>query len=111
VAGVAPFASTRYPAGVTANAKSRRRWFGAVCLLVAIGMLIAGETVLAGRLSGVTLIGYWLGCFVLAAVAAGVALIDAARVRAESRAEQRELLESTLRQVEREKASRSRLKP
>jgi hypothetical protein len=69
-------------------------------------MLIAGETVLASRLEGVTLICYWLGCFVLTALAAGVALLDAARVRAENRAEQRDLLERTLRQVEREKSTR-----
>jgi hypothetical protein len=91
---------------VSANSKNLRRWFGALCLLAAVGMLIAGETVFSGQLSGVALIVYWLGCFVLTAVAAGVALVDAARVRAENRAEQRELLEQTLRQVEREKASR-----
>lgn len=74
-------------------------------------MLIAGETVLARRLQGAGLICYWLGCFVLTALAAGVALLDAARVRAENRAEQRELLEKTLRQVERERAERPAAKP
>jgi hypothetical protein len=91
---------------VTANARSRRRWFGGLCLLAAIVMLVAGVTVIETQLSGVTLICYWLGCFVLTALAAGTALIDASRVRAEQRDEQRALLESTLHEIEREKRSR-----
>jgi hypothetical protein len=95
---------------VTVSAKSRRRWFGGLCLVTALVMLLAGETVLSGRLAGILLICYWMGCFVLTATAAGVALIDAARVRAENRAEQRDLLEKTLRQVESEKAARTQPK-
>jgi hypothetical protein len=95
---------------VTADAKTRRRWFGAFCLLTAIIMLIAGETVLSGRLSGFGLIGYWLGCLVLTALAAGAAVIDAARVGTENRDEQRALIESTLREIEREKQSRQAAK-
>jgi hypothetical protein len=91
---------------VTANAKTCRRWFGTLCLLAASVMLIAGETLLRGRLAGVTLICYWLGCFVLTALSAGAALVDAARVRAEIRDEQRALIESTLHEIEREKRSR-----
>ena len=89
-----------------ADNKTRRRWFGAVCLFAAIVMLIAGETVLSGQLSGVALIGYWLACLVLTALAAGTAVIDASRVGAENRDEQRALIESTLREIEREKQSR-----
>jgi hypothetical protein len=91
---------------VTTHNKTRRRWFGALCLLAALVMLAVGATLLDGRLSGVALLCYWLGCFVLTALAAGTALIDAARVRAEQREEQRALLESTLQQIEREKRSR-----
>jgi hypothetical protein len=91
---------------MNAQAKCRRRWFGAVCLLTAIVMLIAGETVLKDRLSGVRLICFWLGCFVLTALAAGAALIDVTRVRAESRAAQRILIERTLEEIEREKRAR-----
>jgi len=91
---------------VIANAKSRRRWFGALCLLTALVMLVAGETLLSGKLGGVTLIGYWLGCFVLTAIAAGVALIDASRMRREQRDEHRALIESTLQAIEQQKRSR-----
>jgi hypothetical protein len=86
--------------------RTRRRRFGAICIALAIGMLIAGETVLKTKLSGVALLCYWLACFVLTALAAGAAIIDAARVRSQLREQQRSLIEETLQQVEREKRSR-----
>jgi hypothetical protein len=89
------------------NAKAGRRWFGALCLIAALGMLVAGETVLQGRLSPVAFLCYWIGCFVVTALAAAAALIDAARVRAESRQEQRILFEETLRKIESAKRTRS----
>jgi len=91
---------------MTANAKSRRRWFGGLCLLAAVVQLVLGVTVIEPRLSGVTLITYWLACFGFTALAAGTALVDASRVRAEQRAEQRALIESTLHEIQREKRSR-----
>lgn len=91
---------------MTTTAKTRRRWFGTVCLVSAILMLVAGETVLHEWLSGIALIVYWLGCLVLTALAAMTALVDAARVREEQRQEQHALIENTLRQIEQEKRSR-----
>lgn len=75
-------------------------------------MLIAGETVLTSVLAGnaVLLIVYWMTCFLLAALAAGAAIIDAARVRLDSREEQRSLLEKTLQEVEQEKQARKKAK-
>lgn len=96
-----------YADDMSLNAKARRRWFGALCLFTAIGMLVAGETVLPGRLSPVGILFYWAGCFLVTALAALVALLDAARVRAESRQAQRSLFEETLHQVESEKRARS----
>jgi hypothetical protein len=90
------------------NTKARRRWFGALCLLAAVGLLVAGETVLKGRLSPVGFLIYWSSCFLVTALAATAALLDAARVRAESRDEQRALFEETLRRIESEKRARSR---
>lgn len=92
---------------MSANAKTLRRRFGVICIAVAILMLIAGETVLKSWLaqSPVTLICYWMGCFILTGLAALAAVLDAARVRQESREEQRALLEDTLRQIEQEKRS------
>lgn len=89
-----------------ASPKSLRRWFGAVCLLAAIGLLIAGETALKGRLAGAGFIAYWLVCLVLTAVAAGVALLDAAVLRREQRDEHRALIEHTLQEIERERRTR-----
>lgn len=88
------------------SSKTTRRRFGLICIGTAVLMLIAGETVLKSRLTGIPLLGYWLTCFVLTAVAAGVAIIDAARVRRETKEEQRALLETTLREIEREKRAR-----
>ena len=73
-------------------------------------VLIAGETVLKPKLTGVALLVYWMSCFVLTALAAGAALLDAARVSLESREEQRALIEATLRKVEEEKRSRQNSK-
>jgi acid phosphatase family membrane protein YuiD len=69
-------------------------------------MLIAGETVLKGRLQPLAFVTYWSGCFILTAIAACVAMIDASRVRAEQRENQRKLIESTLQDIEREKRFR-----
>jgi hypothetical protein len=83
-----------------------RRSLGVICLITAIVMLLAGETILRERLTGVGLLVYWLTCLALTCLAAVVAIKDMARVRRESRAEQRKLLEQTLREVEREPARR-----
>lgn len=93
------------------NAKARRRWFGTLCLLTAIGMLVAGETVFKGRLSALGFLLYWTGCFGVTGLAALTALRDAASVRAESRQEQRALFEETLRKIEAEKQARTQAKP
>lgn len=91
---------------MTANTKTRRRWFGAICLLGSVVMLIAGETMLKDRLQPLVMVIYWSVCFILTGLAAGVALMDAARVRNEQRDEHRALIESTLQEIEREKIAR-----
>jgi O-antigen ligase len=94
------------------RSKTWRRGFGILCIAVAILMLICGETVLRGTLAknaGLLLV-YWMSCFILTALAAGVAIIEAARVGRENREEQRTLLTETLQAVEREKREREKLK-
>ena len=98
---------TIYAGDMSLKAKARRRWFGAFCLFASVVMLVAGETGLKGRLSAVGFLIYWTGCFLLTALAAGAALLDAARVRADSCREQRDLFEETLRRIEAEKRERS----
>lgn len=92
---------------MTINTKTRRRWFGALCLLVAITMLVAGETVLQGRLGALAYLAWWLGCFVVTVLAACAALLDARAVRQESSDAQRALFESTLEKIREEKARKA----
>jgi hypothetical protein len=91
---------------VTWNAKARRRWLGILCLALAAAMLLAGETVLDGRLRGLGLAIYWLFCFLFTTLAIFVALLDARAVGLQSREDQRRLFEDTLRAIETEKRSR-----
>lgn len=90
------------------NPKTRRRWFGALCLLAAIALLGAGETVLQGRLSALGFVAYWLVCFVVTVLAIYAALLDARAVRQETQAEQRALFKNTLQKIQEEKARRTR---
>lgn len=101
------------PDAMSASAKTCRRWFGGICLGCAIVMLIAGQTFLKNWLGGsaLVLLCYWMSCLVLTAMAAIVAIIDAARVRQETQEEQRALLETTLREIEREQRACKESKP
>ena len=90
------------------NKKTRRRWFGALCLLAAIVMLVAGETVLKGRLSALGFVAFWLVCFVATVLAIYAALLDARAVREETRSEQRALFENTVQKIQEEKARKAR---
>jgi uncharacterized membrane protein len=85
-----------------------RRWLGIICLVTAIVMLIAGETILREQLTGVGMLVYWLTCFAITGLAALLAIRDVVQVRRENRAEQRKLLEQTLQEVERERAHRAK---
>ena len=93
---------------MTLNTKTRRRWFGTLCLLAAMAMLVAGETLLKGRLSALGFVAYWLVCFVATVLAVYAALADARAVRQETQAEQRALLEATLQRIQEEKARKAR---
>jgi membrane protein implicated in regulation of membrane protease activity len=70
-------------------------------------MLIAGETVLQGRLRDLTFVAYWLVCFALTASAILVAFLDARALRRQTREETRDLVQNTLNKI----ATDSRLKP
>lgn len=85
---------------MSAKSKSIRRIIGTVSIGIAIAMLVAGETVFKSRLSGIPMLGYWMACFIFTAIAAIAAWVDAARVREESRAEKRALIEETIKTIE-----------
>lgn len=73
-----------------------RRWVGLAFLTVAVGMLVAGLTVLEARLKRIDFLLYWLVCFVFTGLSAMTALWDGAVVRRQSRLEQQRLIQETL---------------
>ena len=91
----------------SANDK-RRRWCGAIFLLAALAMLVAGETVLRDRLGKIGFVVFWMACFVFTCLALLIALIDAAVVRRRAREEHRQFLEQTLQEIAREKEAKKR---
>lgn len=91
------------------DATARRRWLGILVLVLALAMLIAGETVLQGRLHDWGFLGYWLVCLLLTSGAIIIAFVDARALRRQTRDEARDLLQSTLKEIETEaRARRSR---
>jgi len=88
------------------SADALRRWLGAFFLAVAFAMLIWGETVLKPFLSGIPFLLYWCGCFIFTCSAIVIALLDVRAVRRRVQAEQRDLIERTLHDVENKTDSR-----
>jgi protein-S-isoprenylcysteine O-methyltransferase Ste14 len=82
------------------DATSRRRWFGAIVLLAALLMLIAGETVLKQSLKDSWFLIYWLVCFVFTGLAIIVAFLDVRSLGQRVRQERHQLLETTLNQIQ-----------
>ena len=83
--------------------KKRRRRLGVFFLLAALGMLVAGETLFRDHFSKLGFVVYWLACFAFTFLAMIVAWFDALAIRQNSRAEQREFLEETFREIERKR--------
>ena len=73
-----------------------RRWTGAICLFLAAGLLIAGQTWLRDALDGFRFLGYWFLCFLFTSLAMICSVLDLRAVRKRTRAEQLELIERTL---------------
>ena len=88
------------------DATLRRRWFGAIILMAALGMLICGETVLKQKLRDLTFIAYWMICLALTGMALVVAFVDARALRRDTRKEQRDLFENTLKEIQAEARTR-----
>jgi hypothetical protein len=76
-----------------------RRWIGGLVLGAAVLMLVAGQTVLAGRLDPVGFLVYWSVCLVLTGTAIIVAFRDLRALRRRSLEEQRNLFHTTLGQI------------
>jgi len=84
------------------NSTTGRRWFGALALLGALGMLLCGETVFRGRLSKLGFVVYWLVCIGFTGLAMIAAFLDLRALQRRIRQEQRELIERTLKEIETE---------
>ena len=84
------------------DATAKRRWTGALALLGALAMLVLGITALKERLDAMSFLVYWLVCLALTVVAIFTAFADLKAVQQTTRDEHRELLESTLRKIERD---------
>ena len=82
------------------HATGRRRWLGGLALLLAMLMLVSGETVLKGRLKDVLFVLYWIVCFLLTGLAIIVAFLDVRALQRATREEQRDLVQSTLKEIE-----------
>ncbi|PYM10190.1 MAG: hypothetical protein DME18_16775, partial [Verrucomicrobia bacterium] len=57
-------------------ADARRRWFGVFFLIIAVGMLVWGQTFLKPYLEGLGFIVYWLACMGFTGLAMLSALLD-----------------------------------
>ncbi len=77
-------------------ADARRRWFGALFLALAAGLLIWGQTLLKPHLQGMLFVVYWLACFGFTGLAMLVALLDIRAVRHRVREQQRTMVERAL---------------
>ena len=86
----------------------RRRVIGAVFVLMAIAMLVCGQTVLPGRLSPVGFLFYWLFCLVFTCLAILIAFRDAREVQQKVQREHRALLDDTLKTIEGEARQKKR---
>jgi hypothetical protein len=63
-------------------------------------MLIAGESVLRGRLRDFAFVVYWLACFGLTCLAILIAFLDVRALGRQTRQEQRDLLKTTLDKIQ-----------
>jgi hypothetical protein len=90
------------------SADARRRWLGMVCLGLAAGLLIWGQTVLKPHLEGILYLAYWALCFLLTICAVVIALWDVRVLRNRTRREHRALIERTLEEVEEQRPPRKK---
>lgn len=76
--------------------EGRRRPVSIIFLIISAVMLIAGQTVLKPHLRQQAFIYYWLVCFVFNGLTLLAALMDFRAIRRRARAEQKDLIQTTL---------------
>ena len=75
---------------------SRTRWFGVLFLLLALGMVVWGQTWLQPHLRGAGFVTYWMVCLGCTLLALFTALADARATRRRLRQMQADLLREAL---------------
>jgi hypothetical protein len=87
---------------------ARRRWFGAFFLLLALGSLVWGVTLLNGYLMGhpILFVLYWAGCALCTGLAFINALLDMVIMRRRTRDEQTALAQRSFGDLEEQKKKR-----
>ena len=90
------------------DATARRRWFGALALGGALLMLVAGATVLSGKLTGMGFLLYWGACLALTGVAILIAFIDMRAVQYQLRQEKHELIQSTIENIQKDARTKAK---
>jgi hypothetical protein len=77
----------------------RRRVTGGVILGLALAMLICGQTIWAGKMKPGWMLLYYIVCLGLTITAMFIAIRDVQALARETRAEQEELINETLREI------------
>ena len=88
-----------------------RRIWGTLFLATAVIMLILGETLLKHQLGPISTLVYWTACVCATILAVLCAVLDLGHSLRHSRAEQRQMLEQALRDIETERVRRQKTSP
>lgn len=93
------------------RADKRRRWFGLFYLLVALTMLIWGQTLLKSHLKGLAYLLYWLAVFVLTFLAMATAMLDMWIIRLRQRQSENEAVQKAIKGLGKENAENADADP
>jgi hypothetical protein len=81
-------------------ADARRRSFGLVVLMVAVAMVVWGQTLLKPFLLGLGFIFYWLACLLCVTIVMATALVDIWVIRRRIRRHREEMFKQALMEIE-----------
>ena len=90
------------------NTTTRRRWLGGLFLGSAVVMLVLGQTLLQNRLRDLAFLAYWMTCFAFTGLAVAIALMDARENKRRLKEERRDLLQTTLKDIQSDAQKRRR---
>ncbi len=90
---------------------ARRRWLGVIVLGAAVAMLLLGQTLLKNQLSDAAFLLYWMCCFGLTGLAVLIALWDVRALQRRTHQDARDLLQSTLTEIQLQAQQRKQKTP